>query len=501
MTLFFTGIVLLVVGYYTYGKFVDWVLSPDDRDTPAITKADGVDFVVLPHWKNMLIQLLNIAGIGPVIGVILGIKFGPIVFLLIPIGNVFGGAVHDYVSGMYSLRHGGSNLPTMIRTNLGTAFYGLFLVFMSLLLLLVVAVFVNVPAQLCDSVFFPQTPLFWWFVGTIFVYYILATLFPIDQIIGRFYPIFGAMLLIGTGLLFVALVWGMCGNPALLTPNETTAEYIRNFREANPIIPCLFVTIACGILSGFHATQSPIIARTMKSERQARSTFYGMMIVEGLIGMVWAAGAMAIYNLDSATLQLVPTKALGEITTHFLGSNVGAVTVIAVVILAITSGDTALRSLRLSMAESLHIPQRAFFQRLGVSLPLILMVAALIWWSNQDAKSFGFLWNYFAWANQVLAACTLMSCTVWMLNTSMRRFFWIPFLPGLFMTFVVTSFILWTSPAHKGPYGFGLELQTAYIIAGVLTVLFSALALFVGCRKNRQNAEKAETLPEENDAK
>ncbi|MDD3587461.1 MAG: carbon starvation CstA family protein, partial [Thermoguttaceae bacterium] len=292
MILFLFGIALLIAGYYVYGAFIEKVLGPDDREVPARAKYDAVDFVELPHWKNMLIQLLNIAGIGPVIGVILGIKFGSVVFLIIPFGNILGGAVHDFLAGMMSLRGDGCNLPTIVRRELGQYLYSAFLIFVVVLLLLVVTVFINVPAALIDG-FAPNYQIFWWAVGAIFVYYIFATLFPIDQIIGRIYPLFGMFLLVGTGAIFLALLWHGNNNPYFLA--ETDAFKKGMLHE--PIIPCLFVTIACGIMSGFHATQSPIVARTLQSERQARSTFYGMMIVEGIIAMIWAAAGLAIYNL------------------------------------------------------------------------------------------------------------------------------------------------------------------------------------------------------------
>lgn len=272
MTLFFLGIILLIAGYMTYGRFIEKMIAPDDRPTPAITKFDGVDYICLPHWKNMLIQLLNIAGVGPVIGVILGIKFGTIVFVVIPIGNVIAGATHDFLAGMMSVRNGGANLPALVKMNLGRRFYGIFSVFMSLLLLLVVAVFVNIPSQIIDSMK-PDAPIFWYAAGGIFLYYICSTIFPIDKIIGKIYPIFGGLLLLGTLAMFVAIVAYAMREPWILTESEGFKA--KMFTEANghPVIPLLFVTIACGIISGFHATQSPIIARTMRSERQGRSSF------------------------------------------------------------------------------------------------------------------------------------------------------------------------------------------------------------------------------------
>ena len=460
MWYFLGGIFLLIGGYFTYGKMLERVLAPDNRQTPAVKHGDGVDFVPLPHWKNMLIQLLNIAGIGPVIGVILGIKFGEIVFLVIPIGNVIAGATHDFLGGMMSLRRNGANLPALIKENLGNKVYICFSLFVSLLLLLVVAVFINIPANLIDGIDGSRCGThFWIAVAAIFVYYVVATLFPIDKIIGRFYPIFGLLLLIGTFAIFIAIVCAGVVDPAILTETPQFQERMWTAKNNHPVLPLLFVTIACGIISGFHATQSPIVARSMQHENQARSTFYGMMIAEGVIAMIWAAAGLAIYNLFPQYMATPPAIVLGHITNHFLGSIGGTVTVIAVIILAITSGDTAMRSLRLSTAEILKISQKKISNRIALVIPLTCVVAGLLVWSNSDAETFNHLWNYFAWSNQVLAACTLFAATVWMRNNKMPWL--IAAVPALFMTFIVVTYILWISPAHGGPAGFGLELDTA----------------------------------------
>ena len=483
MDLFEIGMGLLIAGYCVYGKMVEKILGPDDRPTPATRYADGVDYVVLPHWKNMLIQLLNIAGIGPVIGVILGIKFGPVVFILIPLGNIFGGAVHDFVGAMMSMRADGANLPTLIRSNLGRPVYGIFAVFMSLLLILVVAVFINVPANLINDLL-PKADWFWAVVIAIFLYYIAATLFPLDKIIGRIYPIFGLMLLVGTVIIFFAILLRHAENPTsfMVVNDGFKAGMIKQ-----PIIPCLFVTIACGILSGFHATQSPIVVRAMETERNARATFYGMMVVEGGIAMIWAAAALALYTAMPETMALNGTAALGKITDSFLGSGLGAVTVIAVVVLAVTSGDTAMRSLRLSLAEMFHLSQKPIANRLLLCAPLIVIISAILYWSNKDAKSFNVLWNYFAWGNQVLAAFTLMAGTVWLY--SLKKNFWITLLPGMFMTFVVLTFILWTAPDRGGPIGFGLPLTLSYEIAGAVSLLVTVAVLLRGRGRGRQGRE------------
>ena len=489
MTYFLVGIGLLILGYFTYGRLVEKILGPDDRLTPAMKNPDGVDYVALPCWKNMLIQLLNIAGIGPVIGVIFGIKFGEIVFLIIPVGCVIAGATHDFLSGMMSMRDNGANLPKIIHDNLGERYARVFSWFMIVLLLLVVAVFINVPANLCNGLFFPESNHFWLCVGVIFLYYVVATLFPVDKIIGSVYPFFGLLLLIGTFAIFIALLLACFHAPDLLTESEAFKEHMFHNEHA-PVIPLLFVTIACGIISGFHATQSPIVARTIKSERQARGTFYGMMIAEGIIGMIWAGAGMAIYNLYPQLMEGNPNATLLEITKHFLGNWMGGVTVVAVIVLAVTSGDTALRSTRLSLAEILHLNQKPGKNRLMIVLPLVAVVSLLLWWSNMNAKSFGFLWNYFAWGNQVLAASTLMAGAVWL--EKQHKPCWIALIPGFFMTFIVCTYILWTSPAHKQAYGLGLDIHSARDLGMMVATIFSIYAVTRGLQIRLIKAEHPE---------
>jgi carbon starvation protein CstA len=315
-------------------------------------------------------------------------------------------------------------------------------------------------------------------VSAVFLYYIASTLFPIDTIIGKVYPLFGAILLVGSLAMFGALSWEVLQSPLLLT--ETDA-FVQGMFTDLPVIPCLFVTIACGIISGFHATQSPIVARTMRSEREAKLTYYGMMIAEGIIAMIWAAAGMAIYNLFPELMSANPTLALKKSTEYFLGNAIGVVTIISVVVLAITSGDTALRSLRLTIAEYLHYPQQKLSARILVTLPPIAIATLLLWWSNRDAASFESLWKYFAWGNQILSASTLMMCTVWLKRQGKTP--WVTLLPGMFMTFVVTSFILWSHTSYRGcPYGCHLPLPLAYAIAAAFTLACAALTCHLGKR-------------------
>ena len=480
MVLFLIGLAILVAGYFTYGKLVEKIFGPDDRATPAVRMADGVDYVALPHWKNMLIQLLNIAGIGPVIGVIIGIKFGEIVFLIIPIGNIIGGAVHDMAAGMMSLRNNGENLPKLIEDNCGRTFGNIFSVFMLFCLLLVVAVFINVPAHLIDEVIahvtgqaHAQNLYFWYAVVAVFVYYIIATMFPVDKVIGNCYPLFGLLLLLGTFAIFVKLMIDGIQTPAIL---QESAAFKAGMTK-QPILPMLFITIACGIISGFHATQSPIIARTMRTERQARSSFYGMMVLEGFIAMVWAGAALVVFNLTPEAMNIVPAKALGRIVNHFLGTWMGDITVLSVIVLAVTSGDTALRSCRLSLAEKIQVDQKPLLKRFLICLPLIVAVTLLLWWSNKSEKSFNVLWHYFAWGNQVIAVCTLIAATVYL--KSLKKPAFITLIPGVFMFFITCTYLL-ASENLGAPVGLPVPLSYAQIISAFIACGAGAWAVWKG---------------------
>ncbi|HCG20378.1 MAG TPA: carbon starvation protein A [Verrucomicrobia bacterium] len=476
---FIGGLLFLVLGYFAYGRVIERILGPDGRSTPATELADGVDYVPLPKWKNMLIQLLNIAGVGPVIGVIAGIKFGKVALLIIPVGCVFIGAVHDFASGFVSLRMKGANLPAIVSAMLGKAYAAVFSVALIFLLILMVAVFVNIPASLIDRTVFPAVPLFTAMAVAIFAYYIIATLFPVDKIIGAIYPYFGGLLVVGSLAMCVALLVAGFQSPELLQESPAFLKYRAEVFDAggrSPLFPLLFVTIACGIVSGFHATQSPIVARTMRSEREARTTYYGMMIAEGVIAMIWAAAALAMYNKDPATLYLAPADVLGRVTTWLLGPWMGGVTVFAIVVLAVTSGDTGLRSARMSLAEILGIPQKKILPRILVCLPLVVLVALCLHWSNESADTFAHIWNYFAWGNQVMSATTLMACTVWLLRKGRKCAALVTLIPGMFMTSVVTTFILWTSADKGQPHGIvpgGLPLSVSIGLSVLVALVFA----------------------------
>jgi carbon starvation protein CstA len=469
MITFLIGVAILILGYFTYGKFVERVFGPDDRKTPALANPDGVDRVPMPHWKNVLIQLLNIAGIGPVIGVILGIKFGAIVFILLPLGNVLGGAVHDYFSGMISMRNNGYNVPALSRKFLGKGPAKAVMTLISVALILVGAVFTNTPAALVNTPILAGShvspTLFWIAVAVIFAYYFISTFFPIDKIIGRIYPVFGALLILASLAIFVGII------PNLNVLDEFCfADIMSNFHKhpaGQPIIPMLFVTIACGIISGFHSTQSPLVARTEVTEKTGRQTFYGMMIIEGLIGMIWAAGGMFIYHqMPELLTGASGVKVLSVlVSTVIPWAPISILVVVGVIILAITSGDTSLRSLRLTIAELTGLEQTSVRNRLILTIPMFALCAVIIFWSNLNPEGFNILWNYFSWSNQLMAVCSLCVATVYL--RSKKKNFWIALIPCMFMTFITADYILWVSPENlKGaPLGFGLDYKTALVIA------------------------------------
>ena len=469
MITFLIGVAILILGYFTYGKFVERVFGPDDRKTPALANPDGVDRVPMPHWKNVLIQLLNIAGIGPVIGVILGIKFGAIVFILLPLGNVLGGAVHDYFSGMISMRNNGYNVPALSRKFLGKGPAKLVMTLISVALILVGAVFTTTPAALVNTPILVGShvspTLFWIAVAVIFASYFISTFFPIDKIIGRIYPIFGALLILASLAIFVGII------PNLNVLDEFCFnDIMSNFHKhpaGQPIIPMLFVTIACGIISGFHSTQSPLVARTEVTEKTGRQTFYGMMIIEGLIGMIWAAGGMFIYHqMPELLTGASGVKVLSVlVSTVIPWAPISILVVVGVIILAITSGDTSLRSLRLTVAELTGLEQTSVKNRLLLTVPMFALCAVIIFWSNMNPEGFNILWNYFSWSNQLMAVCSLCVATVYL--RSKKKNFWIALIPCMFMTFITADYILWVSPENlKGaPLGFGLDYKTALVIA------------------------------------
>lgn len=485
MLTFIIGLVILVVGAALYGKFCERVFGPDDRKTPAYTKQDGVDYVPMRGWKNSLINLLNIAGTGPILGPIQGILFGPIAFITIPIGNIIGGAMHDYFAGMICLRDGGSQMPDMIRRYSNKGVYAVYQIFCSLLLLLVGAVFIYTPGDIAATQvlgFDGQADSLstWVIYGVIFLYYLVATVFPIDQIIGRIYPIFGAILLFSALGVFAGIfLMDFPINELWEDWNGGSVLYGSYFTE-NHFIPVFFITVACGILSGFHSTQTAIISRTMKSEKQGRMTFYNMMVVEGFIAMVWAAGAMGVYNLGmQAADASLATSTIGIVCKYILGPVGGVIALLGVIVLPITSGDTALRALRLSVADTLHIDQTSVRKRLALAAVIFALVAVILVIAKVNAEGFNILWRYFAWSNQSLSLFAFLAITIWMFETGRKKFVFMPMIPGIWYTFITVSYIA------NAKIGFNIPWMGAYIIGIAAAAAYGMVLVWYGRKREK----------------
>ncbi|HZG72894.1 MAG TPA: carbon starvation CstA family protein [Chondromyces sp.] len=457
MYTFLAGILLLIIGYFTYGKFVEKVFGvKDGRQTPAYTHKDGVDYLPMDTKRNSLIQLLNIAGVGPIFGPIMGALYGPVAFIWIVIGCIFAGAVHDYLTGMISIRNRGAHLPELAGKFLGKVMKHTVNAFAILLLLLVGTVFVTSPADLLYSLMDGKVGMSL-ILGAIFIYYILATLLPIDKIIGRLYPIFGALLLISAVGVGIRLI--LTGAPI---PELT----LSNMHPDNaPIFPLLFLTISCGALSGFHATQTPIISRTTQKEGQGRKIFYGMMIAEGVIAMIWAAAAMSLFDgyngLNDMLQNGGPAAVVSEASTAMLGAIGGTLAILGVIILPITSGDTAFRSARMIIADYLNFAQKKLSSRLWIALPLFVISFAL------TKIDFTILWRYFSWANQSTAVIALFVAAMY-LYVAKKNYF-IALVPGVFMLMAVSTYIL------NAPIGFRLPMNISYIGGAIITVVLTLL--------------------------
>lgn len=461
MTLLLISLAVLIGGYFIYGFIVERIFGTDySRVMPAVSRADGIDFIPLPTWKVFLIQFLNIAGLGPIFGAIMGIMFGPAAFIWIVAGTIFGGAVHDFISAMMSVRSGGDSLPELIGRELGPVVKQSMRLVSTVLLILVGAVFVVSPAGLLDSMT-PAwaTKTFW--IGIIFIYYICATLLPIDKLIGRFYPLFGfALLFMAAGLLYMLLFGGHT------VPDGFADGLMSRHPQADthPLFPMMFVSIACGAVSGFHATQSPMMARCLKNERLARPVFYGAMVAEGIVALIWAAVAISFTGgYEGLQEYMAQGNTAGDlvkdVSVSWLGTAGGILAILGVVAAPITTGDTALRSARLIVADFMHINQNRLGKRLLVSLPIFITAFLLM------LIDFNVLWRYFAWVNQSLAAITLWAATIYLFRH--KRAYIICLIPALFMTAVVVSY-LFTAPT---PEGFGFPVSTSLMTAAAVDAL------------------------------
>ncbi len=463
MVTFIISLIALLLGYLLYGAFVEKVFGTEpERQTPSYRLQDGVDYIPMPTWRVYLIQFLNIAGTGPIFGAIMGILFGPSAYLWIVFGCIFMGAVHDYLCGMISLRQDGASLPEMVGNELGSAARQGMRVLSIVLLVLVGTVFVTTSAGLLatmtDGVLGLDLAAWkWLWIGFVFLYCVLATLLPIDTLIGRLYPLFGAALLI----MAIGVGFGIFTQTGWL-PEITDAPFVSHHPKGLPIFPFLCITIACGAISGFHGTQSPLMSRCLENERRGRIVFYGAMITEGIVALIWAAAAIKFAAATDATSPDNAYPALWSILTNdgqsssnpallvnmicstWMGRIGAILAVLGVIAAPITSGDTAYRSARLIVADFMHLGQKKIFNRLALALPIFAISAALVF------VDFDVLWRYFAWTNQTLATCFLWTAAVWLLRR--RRNYWIAFLPAVFMTVVVTSYILTAPEGFQLPY-------------------------------------------------
>ena len=481
---------MLVLGYLLYSKVIERVLGVDPkRVTPAVAHPDGVDYVPMKPWRIFLIQFLNIAGVGPICGAIMGAQFGTASFLWIVFGCIFAGAVHDFIAGFISIRQDGASLPEIHGKYLGNGMKQFMRGFTVLLMILVGAVFVNTPAVLLNQNFTPDWNIFVW-VAIIFAYYLIATLLPIDKLIGKIYPVFGILLLAMAVAIVVAFV---IYRPAI--PEVWQGLENRHPAAAqNPIFPMMFISIACGAISGFHATQSPLMARCMVNERQARPIFYGAMITEGVVALIWAAAATVFYHdpiLAQKTMvdghPLGGNAMVGVIANEWFTPVIATICILGVISAAVTSGDTALRSARLIVADFLHVNQKPIPKRLLVALPVFVLAAALLVFSLANPTGFDYIWRYFAWSNQVLAMVTLWAVTVFLARLKPGKgWFFITLIPALFMSMVTISFLL---VAQKEGLGSILPRPIGYSLAAAITIILGIL-FFIRKGKKNNTSEK-----------
>lgn len=467
MITFSLCLLTLILGYFFYGKFLERMMKLDpSRKTPAFLKQDGVDYIPMPTWKIFMIQFLNIAGLGPIFGAIMGAKFGTASFLWIVLGSIFAGAVHDFIAGVLSLRHDGESLPEIIGRFLGNNFKQFMRAFTVVLMVLVGVVFVAGPAGLLASLTPEHLDTFFWII-VVFLYYILATLLPVDKIIGKVYPLFAiALLFMAVGILVMLFV----NNPDL---PEITDGLTNTHPEGLPIFPIMFVSIACGAISGFHATQSPLMARCLTNEKHAYPVFYGAMITEGIVALIWAAAATYFFG-ENGMEESNAAVVVDSITKNWLGTVGGILAILGVIAAPITSGDTAFRSARLIVADFLNLEQKSISKRLLISIPMFIIAIALLMYSLKDKNGFDMIWRYFAWCNQTLAVFTLWALTVYL--TKEKLCYWVTLIPALFMTAVCSTYIL------VAPEGFGINYEVGLII-GLLSVIVSAVIFFAWKRR------------------
>jgi len=528
MYTFLIGLVILFVGGAVYGRICEKIMKPDDRKPPAITKQDGVEYTPMAYWRNTLLNLINIAGTGPIIGPIQGILFGPIAFILIPIGNILGGALHDYFSAMIAMRNNGAQMPTIVRKLTNNPVYNFYNVFVCFLMLLVGTVLISVPGNLfaAEAVGISFTPdnvpfSIWAIFGVIFAYYMVATILPLDKFVGRIYPFLAIVLLLAS----IGLGYGLFFEGYITALEELSWDNWRGIHpHGTPLLPVFFVTVACGIVSGFHATQNVLLSRYVSSERQGRMTFYNMMVVEGVIAMFWAAATMALMSrglttivagtpevLSAAGLTVIrevsaiapfttevainsefvfqrPTPVIGLVSRDMLGNVAGMVAIFGVITLAVTTGDTALRSLRLMIGEFFGINQKPVKTRLAISTFIFAAVAGILYWSTTNPGGFSILWRYFAWGNQTLAVFAFAIITIYLIARGYTMAPYMALIPGAWYMFITTAFIV------NAPIGFNQHHTTSVWVGVIAAIVYSVLVIKQG-EKVRDNKIEVEVPP------
>jgi carbon starvation protein CstA len=471
MITFIISVLVLLLGYFFYSKLIERIAGVDpSRETPAYTMTDGVDYLPLPWWRIFLIQFLNIAGLGPIFGAVAGAMWGPVAFIWIVVGSVFAGAVHDYFSGMLSIKHKGLSITEIVGIYMGVGTKQFMRAFTVFLMVIVGAVFIMGPAKILAGLTPDFATMTFW-VWVVFAYYLLATILPIDKVIGRIYPVFGfALIFMAVGLITALFVKGY-------NIPELSFSNLKNYHVNSgdfPIFPMLFITIACGAISGFHATQSPLMARCITNEKHGRRVFYGAMISEGVVALIWAAISMSFFGGIRELNEVMTANGgnaaviVNEISNSLLGTFGGFLALLGVVAAPITSGDTAFRSARLIVADFMKFKQGPIKNRLFVSIPLFIIGFLL------TQIDFSIIWRYFAWANQTLAMVILWTITVYLARE--RKFYWVTLIPAVFMTAVIISYLLFA------PEGFSLSNKFSSAV-GISAALLACAAFFI-YRKN-----------------
>ena len=487
MITFFICLAILIAGYFIYGKLVENVFSPDDRETPAIRINDGVDYVVMPEWKLFLVQLLNIAGLGPIFGAMQGALWGPIVFLWITFGTIFAGGVHDYFSGMLSERNEGYSISEVSGIYMGKVMKNIMRLFSVILLVMVGTVFAVGPAGLITTLIGNSTGSTGILTNTrmwtliILAYYFLATFISIDKIIGRIYPVFGVCLII----MAIGVIIGIYTNPAFTIP-ELWNNFTNMHPAGTPVWAFMFITVACGAISGFHSTQSPLMARCMKSEKQGRFVFYGAMTAEGVIALIWAAAGCALYAKTdglSTGLQAIlangQSAAIYDVCLQTMGPVGVALAMIGVIVCPITSGDTAFRSARLTLADWIGMDQKPYGKRLTLCVPLL--AAGLV----ISFLDYSVVWRYFSWTNQTLAMIVLWTASMYLYME--KKCYWLTAVPATFMSAVSATYFV------SAPECLHLPISIAYPVGIIVAVAFLAFFLYVIYKRDPRQTKTNKT--------